>query len=85
MILDKYISYDNKVVISVIIAGIWIYFRTAECYSMIPREHIFPVIFVMIWSYMNYYEPLFLGIGLLILILYSQFPFVKKDLQFYVK
>ena len=72
MILDKYISYDVKVRISTIVAGLWIYFRTAECYSMIPREHIFPVIFVMFWAYMNYYEPLFLPIGLTILIVYSQ-------------
>jgi hypothetical protein len=71
MILDNYISFNNKVIISVICAGLWIYFRTAQCYNMIPRGHWFPVVFVMIWAYLNYYEPLFLPIGLLILILYS--------------
>lgn len=71
MILDNYISFNNKVIISVICAGLWIYFRTAECYSMIPRTHWFPVVFVMIWAYLNYYEPLFLPIGLLVLVLYS--------------
>lgn len=71
MILDKYISFNNKVIISVICAGLWIYFRTAQCYNMIPRAHLLPVFFVMMWSYLNYYEPLFLPIGLLILILYS--------------
>jgi hypothetical protein len=71
MILDNYISFNNKVIISVICAGLWIYFRTAQCYNMIPRTQWFPVVFVMIWTYLNYYEPLFLPIGLLILILYS--------------
>lgn len=74
MILDKYLSFNKKVIISVLSAGLWIYFRTAQCYNMIPRLHLFPVIFVMIWAYLNYYEPLFLPIGLLILIGYS---FVK--------
>jgi hypothetical protein len=76
MILDKYILYDTKVVISIIVAGLWIYFRTAQCYSMIPREHIFPVIFVMVWTYLNYYEPLFLPIGLSILVIYSNLSFL---------
>ena len=75
MILDKYISFKNKVIISVICSGLWIYFRTQQCYNMIPPNHIFPVFFVMIWAYLNYYEPLFLPIGLFILILYSIFIF----------
>lgn len=78
MILDKYLSYHNKVIISVISAGLWIFFRTAECYSMIPRYNIFPVIFVIIWTYFNYYEPLFLPIGLLILIAY---PMARKYIK----
>ena len=72
MFLDKTISYKNKVYLSVICAGLWIYFRTEDCYDMIPRHHIFPVVFVMAWTYFNYYEPLFLPIGLSILILYSK-------------
>ena len=71
MIVDKYLSYDKKVIISILCTGLWIYFRTAELYNMIPRLHLFPVFFVMIWTYLNYYEPLFLPIGLGILILYS--------------
>ena len=70
MILDKYISFNYKVLISIICAGLWIYFRTTECYSMIPRNKIFPVIFVTLWTYLNYYEPLFLPIGLSILIIF---------------
>lgn len=73
MILDNYIPFNTKVIISVICAGFWIFFRTSECYGMIPRGKIFPVIFVMTWTYLNYYEPLFLPIGLSILILYSVF------------
>lgn len=73
MILDKYISYDQKVAIAVICSGLWIYFRTNDCYQMIPRLHIFPVIFVMVWTTANYFEPLSLPIGLLILIVYTVF------------
>lgn len=72
MILDKYLSYDSKVIISVICSGFWIYFRTSECYNLIPRLHVFPILFVMTWVYLDYYEPLFLPIGLLILVLYSK-------------
>jgi hypothetical protein len=72
MLLDKYLSFDQKVIIAIICGGLWIYFRTAECYNMIPRLHIFPVIFVGIWIYFNYYEPLFLPLGLLVLIAYSK-------------
>ncbi len=73
MILDNYLTYRNKVIIAVICSGLWIYFRTSDCYKMIPRANIFPVIFVMTWSYLNYYEPLFLPLGLLILLSYSHF------------
>ena len=72
MILDNYLDYTQKVYLSVICSGLWIYFRTAYCYKMIPRYHLFPVFFVMIWSYLNYYEPLFLPLGLLVLIIYSK-------------
>ena len=73
MIFDKMLSYQMKVYISVICSGLWIYFRTSHCYVMIPRMQIFPVLYVMTWSYLNYYEPLFLPIGLFILWSYSQF------------
>lgn len=73
MILDKYISFHNKVIISMICGGLWIYFRTQNCYDMIPRNHLFPVLFVMVWIYLNYYEPLFLPIGLGVLIMHVLF------------
>ena len=72
MLLDKYLSYKNKLIIAVICSGFWIYFRTSDCYKLIPRMHIFSILFAMTWVYLNYYEPLFLPIGLLILILYSK-------------
>lgn len=72
MIFDNYLSYKNKVILSVICSGLWIYFRTSECYNLVPRHHIFPLIFVMLWCYLNYIEPLFLPIGLLILFIYPK-------------
>jgi hypothetical protein len=58
----------------------WIYFRTEECYSMIPRMHLFPVVLVMLWAYGNYYEPLLLPIGLAVLILYAHLDiFLRVD------
>ena len=80
MILDN-ISYKNKVLFSVICGGFWIYFRTSDCYNLIPRKHIFPVVFVMVWTYLNYYEPLFLPLGLGVLILYSK----KDTMTLYMK
>ena len=73
MIFDKMLSYQMKVYISVICSGLWIYFRTSHCYVMIPRMQIFPVLYVMTWSYLNYYDPLFLPLGLLVLWSYSEF------------
>jgi hypothetical protein len=71
MILDHYILYSYKVAISVIVAGFWIYFRTPDYNAMIPRESILSVVFVMVWVYMNYLDPLFLPIGLFVLVVYS--------------
>ncbi len=73
MLLDKYLSYDVKIWIAVVCGAFWIYFRTSDCYTMIPRLHIFPVLFVSVWIYLNYKDPLFLPLGLCVLILYSKF------------
>lgn len=78
MFFDKYLSYNNKLVIAVIFSGLWIYFRTAECYCMIPRYSLIASIFVMIWVYLYSYEPLFCPIGLGILILYMKINNIKK-------
>jgi hypothetical protein len=71
MFVDNIITYEQKVIFSMICGGLWIYFRTSDCYNLIPRKQIFPVCFVVIWIYLNYYEPLFLPIGLSILVGYS--------------
>jgi hypothetical protein len=42
MILDDVLSYDIEVQIAVACAALWIYFRTSDCYNMIPRKHVFP-------------------------------------------
>ena len=78
MLLDRWLSFEQKVWISVVSAGLWIYFRTAACYEMIPRHHGFPVLFVMVWAYANYYEPLCLPIGLVVLI---SFTYVLRPLM----
>lgn len=78
MILDNYLSYNHKVIIAVIFAGLWIYFRTAECYAMIPRHSIFASIFVMLWVLLYSFEPLFCPIGLFILIFYMKIFDVKN-------
>jgi len=77
MLLDKYLSFNKKVYIAVLFSGLWIYFRTAQCYEMIPRREFLPVLFVMSWAYLNYYEPLFLPIGLAILV---GFPIIKRGI-----
>ncbi len=65
MIYDEY--KELKIFFSVIIGILWIYYRTSECYNLLPRKSFYPAIFVGIWIYINYYEPLVLPIGLLIL------------------
>ena len=79
MLLDKYLTFKQKIYISLVACAIWIYFRTAECYSMIPRKSLFSVIFVVIWVYINYYEPLVAPIGLTILYLYSKLQKEKEQ------
>ena len=71
MILDNYLSYNTKIMISLITAALWIYFRTAECYALLPRKSFFAVIFITIWMYLNYKDPLYCPIGILILLTYT--------------
>lgn len=71
MILDNIISYNTKIAIALFSGAIWIYTRDEPCYYMIPRKKILPVLFVVSWIYLNYLDPLFLPLGLLILYIYS--------------
>jgi len=76
---DKYLSYNTKVIIALLCGGYWIYFRTYDCYSMIPRRNILASIYVMIWMYINYYEPLVAPLGLLVLYIYAKFIRKQDD------
>ena len=70
MILDQYITYDNKIKLSILAGAIWIYFRTTSCYILLPRRSLLSVLLVSVWIYYNYYEPLFLPIGLFVMVSY---------------
>jgi hypothetical protein len=72
MIFDN-ISFQGKIIFSVICAGLWLFFRTDKCYEMLPNHSIFPVIFVMVGVYLNYYDPIFLPLFLLLLYCYTRF------------
>lgn len=81
MILDNYLTFEQKIYIAVISSVIWIYLRTSDCYALIPRKSIFSVLFVATWVYTNYYEPLVVPLGLLILYLYSEANKVRKNVD----
>ena len=71
MILDNYLTYEKKIFISMIFGALWIYFRTDQCYKLLPRKNIFSTIITVIWIYFNYKDPLFLPLGLAILFIYA--------------
>ena len=59
MLLDNYLSNNQKIHISIISGMLWIYFRTQDCYKLLKRKNSFSPIFVGIWIYLNYQDPLF--------------------------
>ena len=73
MILDKILNWNQKIWISIIVGAIWIYFRSLKNYSLLPRKSIISVIIVSGWIYLNYLDPLFLPIGLVVMYGYSEF------------
>ena len=73
MILDKYLTVEEKKMISIISSMIWIYFRTEDCYKLIPRKSIYSVILVSLWVFLYLQDPLFLPIGVFILYLYGKY------------
>jgi len=73
MILNSYLTFEQKIYISIFSSMIWIYYRDIGCYALLPRKKIISVILVSIWMYFNYYEPLSAPIGLIIMYLYSLF------------
>ena len=70
MILDEYLPFNIKIIIAIISGAVWIYFRTTQCYILLPRRSLLSVLMVSIWIYYNYYEPLFLPIGLAAMVIY---------------
>ena len=80
MLLDNYLTFEQKVYISLIASSIWIYFRTLGCYAALPRKSVISVLLVCCWMYFNYYEPLSAPIGLIIMYLYSILPGSKVKL-----
>lgn len=77
MLFDEYLTFEQKIYISLSFSSLWIYFRTLGCYSLLPRKSISSIILVCIWMYCNYYEPLSAPIGLILMYLYSLLP--NKD------
>ena len=65
------LTYNQKILISLLSSALWIYYRTSDCYNLIPRKNLLSVILVTSWTYLNYKEPLALPIGLLILYLFK--------------
>ena len=78
-------TYIFKVVFSMICGAIWIYYRKQCHYIGLPKHSIKHAIIVSIWILLNYYEPLSLPIGLLILYSYGEYkkmnPENKKNLN----
>ena len=74
MILDNYIKLEEKIYISIISGMIWIYYRTRGCYRLLPRKSYISALLVGLWIYMNYCEPLFLPLGLIVMVIYSFLP-----------
>lgn len=81
MFLDHLLTWRQKVIISAVCGGIWIYFRTAQCYDLIPRHNFWVVLGVMLWICLNYIDPLSLPIGCFILFLYAY----RKSIYIYNK
>jgi len=67
------LSYNQKVYICLLSAAVWIYFRDAACYALIPRRSIFSVAMTVVWVYLVFqYDILFMPLGLFVLFLYSR-------------
>ena len=68
--MKNYISKKNKLIIAIISGSIWIFFRTQSCYSLLPRKSFISILIVSLWIYLNNSDPLFLPLGLLVMIFY---------------
>ena len=50
-----------------IITGIFIYYRKLDYYATIPRENIWAVLGIIVWTFVSLYEPYFVVVGLVLL------------------
>lgn len=80
MLLDNYLTFNQKTYISIFTSMIWIYYRNLGCYALLPRKNIMASILVSIWMYCNYIEPLSVPIGLIIMCIFSIFYKKKTNL-----
>ena len=71
MILDRHLTHQQKVIIAMVAAAIWIYFRTFDCYKLLKRKSLLSVVLVVAWIYLYDKDPLFLPIGLAIMVLFG--------------
>ena len=81
MILDKVLDNETKIIISVISAMIWIYFRKLKNYCGLSNKSLLSVILVGCWTYLNYKEPLFYQLGYLLYIYIVNFMMIIKILN----
>jgi hypothetical protein len=62
----------NKILISMISGGLWIYYRDFNCYELLKRKKMLSVILVVLWIYFYEIEPLFMPMGLILLVLFKK-------------
>ena len=74
MILDRHLTHQQKIVIAMVAAVIWIYFRTFGCYKLLKRKSLLSIFIVVAWIYLYDKDPLFLPIGLAIMFVYGCLP-----------
>lgn len=56
-----------KEIVVILSSGIWIYYRTSDCYYLLERKNTKVCLFTMGWTYLFMKEPLVLPLGLIIL------------------
>ena len=71
MILDRHLTHQQKIIIAMVAAAIWIYFRSFGCYALLKRKKVLSIVLVVAWIYLYDKDPLFLPIGLAIMVLFG--------------
>ena len=71
MILDRHLTHQQKIIIAMAVAAIWIYFRTFGCYALLKRKSLISIPLVVAWIYLYDKDPLFLPVGLAIMVLFG--------------